>query len=320
MSLSNKKSILVVGTVRNVEKSIFREIQRCKDSLTRFDDVFFHLIESDSTDSTLVQLESLKKLVPNFSYTTLGNIEFQINDRLERLRYCRNQYVEYIRALSIESQPLFVLVTDLDGMNSALTSKSIDSCFVRDDWDVVTANQTFGYYDILALRHPIWQKDDYTIQLDKRRKEIDASCNYKYLNKLRKFIELDKLKYQFVYSKMIRIKKNSEWIQVDSGYGGAAIYRTEVFLKYDYSKEFDNSEADSVTLHRKLVRNSGRIFINPKFINSHFNTYNCNRYFLIRALRGFIWRNNLIYSSNLYKTSRSIFHKIINYSDLSRYK
>lgn len=312
MEISNKKSILVVATVRNVEKTIFHEIQRCKDSLIRFDDIFFHLIESDSTDSTIVQLDSLKKLVPTFSYTALGNIEFQIEDRLERIRYCRNKYVEYIRALSIELQPHYVLVVDLDGMNSALTSKSIDSCFVRDDWDVVLANQTFGYYDILALRHSVWQKDDYTIQLNKRRKEIKTSHNYKYFKKLRKFIELEKLQHKLLYSKMIRIKQNSEWIQVESGYGGAAIYRTEVFLKYDYSKEFDNNEADSVTLHRKLLRNSGRIFINPKFINSHFNTYNCNRYFLIRAIRGFIWRSNLINNTNLYKRSRNIFHKIIN--------
>lgn len=311
MVTPNKKSILVVGTVRNVEKTIFCEIQRCKESLMRFDNISFHLIESDSTDSTLIQLNSIKKLVPNFSYSTLGNIEFQINDRLERIRYCRNQYVKYIRALAID-QPFYVLVVDLDGMNSALTSKSIDSCFARDDWDVVLANQTFGYYDILVLRHPIWQKDDYTIELDKRKKEINASGNYRYLKKLRKYIELEKLYYQFVYSKMIRIKKNSEWIEVESGYGGAAIYKTEVFLKYDYSKELDSSEADSVSLHRKLVRNGGRIFINPKFINSHFNTYNCNRYFLIRFIRGFFWRNNLIYNSNLYKILKNIFYKIIN--------
>jgi hypothetical protein len=43
-----------------------------------------------------------------------------------------------------------------------LTKEGVNSCFVRDDWAAVIANQTFGYYDILALRHNDWQKNDWT--------------------------------------------------------------------------------------------------------------------------------------------------------------
>jgi hypothetical protein len=105
---------------------------------------------------------------------------------------------------------------------------------------------------------------------------------------------------------MVRINKKDPWIEIESGYGGAAIYKTKVFLEYDYSKEFTIIEADSVSLHRKLLRDKGKIFINPSFINSHFNTYNLNRYFIIRIIRNLIWNNKRIYQSKVYKLLKKL--------------
>ena len=105
---------------------------------------------------------------------------------------------------------------------------------------------------------------------------------------------------------MVRISKNSPWIEIQSGFGGAAIYKTKVFIKYDYSKEFETNETDHVSLHRKLLRDGGKIFINPKFINSHFNTYNLNRYFIVRKIRDFIWSHDFIYQSKFYGLLRSL--------------
>lgn len=309
MHRQNKNSILVVGTVRNVEKIIYREIKKCQKSLKRFDHISFLLIESDSKDLTISKLEFLKKNMLNFSFITLGNVGSQIHDRLDRIRYCRNKYIEQIRILPSESRPEYVLVVDLDGMNSALNSKAIDSCFTKDDWDVVLANQTFGYYDILALRQTPWQVGDYTVEYNKQKKIINQARVLKKFKKSRNFFELDKLKQRLLYSKMLCIRKNDSWIQVDSGFGGAAIYKTSVLLKYDYVKDFETSETDHVTLHRKLVSDGGRIFINPRFINSHVNTYNINKLFLVRIVRNYIWAHNGIYSSRVYVWLKQIFRR-----------
>lgn len=308
------KSILIVGTVRNVEKTITNEIKRCLKALNDFKNTSFYIVESDSSDNTLVKLENLKKSIKNFSYTSLGNLDAKLPDRLERIRYCRNSYVEYMRTLVGDKRPNFVLVVDLDGMNSSLNSNSILSCFERNDWDVVVSNQTFGYYDILALRHPTWQPNDWSVEFNQEKKKL-SEYNSKYLfNRVKHNIKLDRVKQQVLYSKMIRIKKKNPWIKIDSGFGGAAIYKIEVFDRFDYSKEFETTETDHVSLHRKLTRNGGVILINPKFINSHFNTYNLNRYFLIRLIRGFIWNNTSIYNSKLYSMVRNTFKWCIRLS------
>ena len=248
-------SILVVGTIRNVEKTIEKEIRICLSALKNFEHISFFLVESDSNDNTLLILEKLKNSVPNFAYTSLGQLRQQIPDQYNRIRYCRNKYVKYLRSLKIK-KPEFVLVVDLDGMNGALTAKSINSCFERSDWDAVVANQTFGYYDILALRHSKWQENDWRKDwlLYKSNLNRFKSNLYKgVFNKFREYLDLDKINYLLVYSKMIRIPKSYPWIRIDSGFGGAAIYRSEVFQKFNYAKEFKTMETDHVSLNRKLV-------------------------------------------------------------------
>jgi hypothetical protein len=306
MIFSEDKTILVVATIRNVEKTLISEVNKCISALDGFKSIEFYLVESDSTDRTCMLLDQLKNDLSNFSYKSLGVLQKQIPDRLERIRYCRNFYIRYIQSLSKEKMPKYVLVVDLDGMNSALNSKSVRSCFVREDWDVVLANQTFGYYDILALRHPIWQKSDWTVEFEELKKKKNRPKSNFLIYKVIYFLSLDKIKRQVLYSKMVRINKKDSWIEVESGFGGAAIYKTEVLLKHDYSKEFESAETDHVSLHRKILRDGGKIFINPRFINSHFNTYNINRYFILRMIRILIWRNKSIYKSKLYQLIKKI--------------
>lgn len=301
-------NLLITGTIRNGEATLLKQFAKTSKSTKLFKHVSYFLVESDSTDRTLEVLESIKVKNLNFDYISLGSLSEKIPEQYNRIRYCRNVYVDYIRGLKEPIRPSFVLVLDLDGMNSALNSKSIYSCFLRNDWDAVTSNQTFGYYDILALRHDNWQENDWrdTHHFYKANINRMEFSKFKTLNKFKRFIQLDSAEYMAIYSKMVRIPRSTPWISVNSGFGGAAIYKTEVFLKFDYTKEFETRETDHVTLHRKLVRSGGKIFINPKFINSHFNTYNLNRYFIIRNLRKFLWNRPNLYNTRLYKFLKSL--------------
>lgn len=301
-------NLLVTGTIRNVEATLFKEFAKTSKATSLFSDVSYFLVESDSNDRTVEILKSIKAKNSKFDYVSLGSLSEKVPEQYNRIRYCRNIYVEYIRNLDESIRPSFVLVLDLDGMNSALSSKSIKSCFLRNDWDAVLSNQTFGYYDILALRHDKWQENDWRDTHDHYKANLNRVefSKFKAINKFRKFIQLDLTEYMAIYSKMVRIPRSSPWIKVKSGFGGAAIYKTEVFLKYDYTKEFETRETDHVTLHRKLVRSGGKIFINPKFINSHLNTYNLNRYYFIRILRKFFWSRPYLYHSRLYKLLKSL--------------
>jgi len=82
-----------------------------------------------------------------------------------------------------------------------------------------TANQKGPYYEIWALRHKDWYAEDCWAQ-------------YKFLNKYR-----CNSKENFnssIYSKMITIPYDSQWIEVDSAFGGFAIYKKFTFLYCEY--------------------------------------------------------------------------------------
>jgi hypothetical protein len=96
---------------------------------------------------------------------------------------------------------------------------------------------------------------------------------------------------------MKKIGISESWVEVESGFGGLAIYKAELFKKYDYAKDVkSNQESEHVTLHLKLRNDKKRIFINPKFVNSYWNTYNINKFFFIRQIRRLVYESKMLYS------------------------
>jgi hypothetical protein len=63
---------------------------------------------------------------------------------------------------------------------------------------------------------------------------------------------------------MITIPEDSDWIEVDSAFGGFAIYRRSSLAD---TAAYEGVECEHVTFHDHIRRNGGRIFINPKLIN-----------------------------------------------------
>jgi hypothetical protein len=289
--------ILLVGTVSNVEKNLKYDLVKVLNALSGFKEISVFLVESDSTDQTSKLLSNFASQIPNFSFLSLGNLKPSIPDRIDRIRFCRNQYISYIRKIPNSKLPKYIAVADLDGMNKALSKKALVSCFNRNDWDVVLSNQKFGYYDIFALRHKKWQPNDCFTELEELKRKIPLRNSNKpnLISKIRLNLAYDRARNKAIYSKMIRIRSNSPWIQVNSGFGGFAIYKSQLFLQHDYSANSAlTKESEHVALHNKIVSSGGKIFINPALINSNFNTYNINRVFVIREIRRLINKNNQI--------------------------
>lgn len=290
---------ILVGTVSNVSQKIQRDLATVLSALKIFSDISIFLVESDSSDSTLQVLERLKTTHDTFEYVSLANLREVIPDRIERIRFCRNEYVKHIRSLSESEFPQYVVVADLDGMNRGLRRSSVESCFSEDNWDAVFPNQVGGYYDILALRHQIWQPTDYNKELMWFRSLVVPRRPHwpKSYESFRLRIAFDRAREQAIYRKMIRINRSSNWIEIDSGFGGIAIYRSTVFLKYDYETHCHSElgESEHVSLHSKMREDGLKLFINPNFVNSNWNTYNLNRYFLVRQMRQIIWNSSHLY-------------------------
>ncbi len=290
--------ILLTGIVSNVETKLYRDLSRVINALSDFNKVSIYLVESDSTDKTPELLNKMSRIIPNFTFISLGNLKSTIPDRIKRLRYCRNQYVAHIRSIPSTLLPGYVAVADLDGMNTVLSSKAVATCFVNPIWDVVLSNQKYGYYDIFALRHKEWQPTDCFTELEILKQKIPRTEFKKnsLLGKLRLNWAYDRARKDAIYSKMIRIRRNSPWVQVDSGFGGFAIYKSELFLQHDYAtNDLSSEQSEHVALHSKIVSAGRKIFINPSLINSNFNTHNLNRYFLIREFRRLVNRDRLVH-------------------------
>lgn len=289
--------ILLVGTVSNVSKTLSREVRIVSRALSDLELVGIYLVESDSQDFTLEVLSNLSKEIQGFDYLSLGDLRSTIPDRISRIRFCRNQYVEYIRKLHKSIDFDYVAVADLDGMNLALKRKGIQSSFSRYDWAGVLANQRFGYYDLLALRHSDWCPNDVMNNLRELQEKIQQSPDSKFpfISRLIQRLNFDRARRDAIYSQMKVIRKRSNWIPVDSGFGGFGIYKSSVFLDFNYDpmSPQESLESEHVAFSRKIRQSNQDIFINPAMINNYWNTYNINRYFIIRQLRQLYWNSRI---------------------------
>ncbi|WP_190277121.1 hypothetical protein [Candidatus Planktophila dulcis] len=259
---------------RDVEHSISSEILRMCRSLKGFREVHFYVVESDSKDRTREKLEKLRNSTVNFRYISLGNLATAIPNRIERIRYCRNKYVEYIRENSEKFD--YVVVADLDGINTGISRQAFESSFTSVlEWDMCAANQTGGYYDIYALRAKGWCESDYLRELEVKSQGLNNR-------------QLFHFRTALIYDRMKKINRQSPWIAVESAFGGIAVYKSKLFLEADYSALDESAlrQCEHVDFNLKLKNMGYKLFINPALINSHWNTYNINRFTVVRRIRG----------------------------------
>ncbi len=255
MELKENLNFLVVGAARDAENTLHEDVAIINNSLQNTKSVHWFLVESDSSDGTIATLQKLKKEVPNFNYISLGNLSEKMDKRTERLAFCRNAYVKEIRTNYKNID--YVIIADLDKLNQKLTPKAIDSCFVRDDWDMLSANQNGPYYDLWALRHKYWCPSD-------------CWDSYRFFKKY--MTQYGAAMENQIFSKLITIPQNSEWIEVDSAFGGLAIYKRRVFDLSEYIGVTDegNEVCEHVHFHKILKEKNCKLFINPQLINADY--------------------------------------------------
>jgi hypothetical protein len=82
-------------------------------------------------------------------------------------------------------------------------------------------------------------------------------------------------KFVAVYSRMIEIPEEGEWIEVDSAFGALAIYKTSAIkgLRYVGTDAHDQEMCEHVNFHKLIKDRGGRIFINPKLINAELTDH-----------------------------------------------
>jgi len=257
MTELREAAFVVVGVVRDCSRCLAIEVARMRRALSGAKQVHFLLVESDSTDDTIEVLRSIRASTPCFSFVSLGSLDSMYPARTERIAACRNVYLDRIRQDPAYAATDYVVVVDWDGVNSLITSRAIESCWSRSDWDVCTANQRGYYYDIWALRHALWSPNDY----EQAKKFLRSYGVGRYRSQI-----------ATVMSRMISISLDSPWIQVESAFGGLAIYKKSIIESCSYSGRLVTGHAicEHVPLHMQITGSGGRIFINPAMVNCGF--------------------------------------------------
>ncbi len=268
------ESAIVVGIVRDVEKSLASDIERLSKAFSRFTKLDWFLVESGSNDASLSVLDHHSNRMNNFQYRHLL-IDSSLK-RTENMAVARNTYLDYLRENSRLDSYQYVIVADFNNLNSKLEKVAVDSCFDNPTWDVVTANQEGRYYDAWALRHPLWSPNDCWEQ-------------HEFFRKYTRFPE-SAVTYS-MRSRMLRIPKDSEWIEVDSAFGGLAIYKASFLgsnARYSGIKEDGKQICEHVPFHSNLKNEGATIFVNPAFINARITDHSRRltaMFTLLRILR-----------------------------------
>jgi hypothetical protein len=251
--MSNNE-IVVVGIVKDVADTFVLDYQRTLKALSNFNEIFWYIVESDSDDNTLVVLKKISESNSKFNYVSLGTLENQFKSRTEKLAFARNKYLDEINNHPRYKNCKYILVSDFNDLNKKLSVDSVNSCFQVDDWQVCCANQAGPYYDIYALRHHLWSPNDCWSQ-------------HSFYRQYHRFPEKSLL--ASVKIRMIKIPYESEWIKVDSAFGGLAIYEKDTFKlgRYEGKDTEGNLICEHVSLNLAISKSGKKIFINPKFIN-----------------------------------------------------
>lgn len=253
MKAPQQSEILVLGLARNIESVLGREVTSIQIALRPFRSVRFLVLESDSSDNTLAVLRDLNESRTNFEFLSLGTLQHIFPNRIDRLTHCRNELMK-VAARYRESCD-YVALADLDGVNNEISEEGVMSCWKYSKWDVMTANQRCGYYDAYALRHPQLSPND---------------CWQEYKRLRKSGLHPMRARRAAVSSRQIYISEDYDLVEVESAFGGFAIYTKEAYFSSSYSSLDKNGEitCEHVTFHSAMRDQGFKIYINPKMVNS----------------------------------------------------
>lgn len=213
------------------------------------------LVESDSTDSTLQVLAEVQQQWPALRFISAGHLRERLPQRTARIAHCRNLYLDELASNPLYAGLSHVVVADLDRVCADISAAALHSCWNTTlAWDACAANQGDWYYDVWALRHPVWCPGD----VWREHAELKALFGEAEATQLA------------IFSRQVHIAPDRPWIAVHSAFGGLAVYRREALLHARYAGLDAQGQpvCEHVTLHAQLRSQGAQLYINPQLINA----------------------------------------------------
>src|SRR5579863_4844892 len=251
-----KRSIVFVGCARDCAQHLPSVLANCEHLATTVDRAFFIFAENDSADATKAILATWSAGRDNARVLNLDGLDARVLKRTDRIAFARNHILTAIRELCLEDYDALCVV-DCDEVNTkeiacADFEMATDFLFSSPDHFGVFAVSDPVYYDIYALRHPQWSPGDcwkaFRLAPNERKPEIFQSL---------------------VCDRQVPIARDHAPIEVDSAFGGLALYRLNEALGARYiGLDSDGEEAcEHVAFNTDLRQRGGKLFVLPGLRN-----------------------------------------------------
>ena len=262
------REVALFGVVRNGGRRLVRSLNQLRRATSTFRNVHALIIESDSSDNTLETLSQQAKSWHALHYASAGRLAERMPLRTERIAHCRNIYLDELRVNPRYAAVSHVIVADLDRVCHDITAAALASCWgprMVSGWSACMANQGDWYYDLWALRHSHWCPGDVWTDY---RALLPLIGRFEALNVTQ-------------MARMIHIAPSRDWIEVDSAFGGLAIYRREALMtgRYEGRDGRGLEVCEHLSLHATMRASGHRLFINPAMINANKTSHGSRKGF-----------------------------------------
>ena len=231
------KSVVILGCARDVSNYLNILFKSIEEIQILFDKSKIIIYENDSNDNTL-------ELLNNWGKAQVISEKNVPGERTHRLSHGRN--ILLTEALKENSE--YIIILDLDDRCHNIKLEGIvDSLKKLNDnekYAMMGANQKDYYYDLWALRtFDDWMPGDFLSRVNCGPEQCDSYRN---------------------------IPEDTGLVEVKSCFGGLAIYKTKFIknCKYYGGEGSDNEVCEHVDFNECIYANNGKLFINPKMINS----------------------------------------------------
>lgn len=248
--MSRLGTAVFVGAARNCARFLPESLGRWRDLGGLFEKPHFIVAENDSTDGTKALLGDWRSAGPGREVLTLDGMAGQ--ERSVAIARARNALLDHVASRPDLAGADYLIVMDMDDASLSITPATLARCMAFDGWDGLFANQLFYFNDVWALRHPARSPDDWAARVDAtpagwRR----AAARLRYLT--------------------WRNRPIAPWhrpIEVDSAFGGLAVYRMRHALRGRYLGFRDGrAVCEHVPYNEQLKAGGARMFLHPGLIN-----------------------------------------------------
>ncbi len=253
---------MIIGVARNCAEGLIATLPRLSRLASTFRSANFVIAANDLTDATGEILRDWARMRDDLRLIAFDGLVDNVPKRTARLATIRNLCRSYLHHDECDRPSHdFLVVADLDGVNANLVDDPEFSAVIDNapsDWGALFANQRQLYYDIWALRHPVWSPDDCWGQV--------AKASRRRFN--RKSAEKEALD-RHVYGRQIHIAPHDAPIPVDSAFGGFGIYRSSLLKGALYRGLTPSGEevCEHVYFNAAIRSNGGALYIAPGLLN-----------------------------------------------------